>query len=156
MGRVARANTDSNANTRRLNHPKDLHMDRAEIQERIAQLDREINLEVGRHKLPSTNTRYRSFPVGSWIGALVLLALWVYGGTLPFVKTYYDTYSWVPYVLLAVGGLCALSALWYTFMWMFKARAKVDAKYMEGMQQVTKLQDERKALQKQLNELKKK
>lgn len=125
-------------------------MNRPELLERIAELDKQITHQVQVNRVPKSNTGHTTFPMGSWIAALVFIGLWVFGGA--FLGDLHTKYAvWA----LVVGGLCALSALYGTVMWVLRGRVKVDQKYMDAMEKIKALQDERKELQKQLNSMNK-
>jgi hypothetical protein len=127
-------------------------MNRTQILERIAELDRQINQKVDKNRVPSLNLKHRSFPAPSWVSAIVLAALWIFGGQFfpPLGKPPINL------ILLGLTGLSLLFALYRTFMWLIKGRVKLDKKYEAGMKDVMGLQQERQALQKQLDAMDKK
>ena len=123
-------------------------LNRQELQERIAELDKQINLEVGRSRVPRLNLKHRSFPITSWISAFFFLGFWVFGGM--FLKSVHDKFA---FWALLIGGLIAVLALWNTVMWLFTGNQKADKTYAAAMDKMKELQDERAALAKQLKQM---
>lgn len=119
-------------------------MDRQEILNEIVKIDRQINEEAAKNRLPSLNTRNASFPLGSWLSAAVLICGQLFfGAMIPEVFPYQDL------TILAIGVLLALFSLISTYKWLtFKSSIK------KGLNQqsprIQELNEKKRALQEQL------
>ena len=125
-------------------------MTRDQLQHEITALDRQINQEIAANKLSNTNLKHRSFPTGSWVGAVGLFALGVLSGSIPALKPM-APFGWL---LMLAGAFFALFALWSTIMFLIKGRVKYDKSYGKAMEKVALLQAQRQELQKKMKELK--
>ncbi len=121
---------------------------RAQLQTEIAELDRQINAELGKTRLPSLNTRNASFPWSYYILAALVLAWWQFGGMLPIPG--HDKYA---HYAMWVGGAICVFAVIRTFLWLIRRNPKGGTKYMEATTHVRELQQRRQELQKQLKEI---
>ncbi len=121
-------------------------MDKAQIMQQIAALDKQILTVSASNRVPSLNSRNQAFPLSSWIAAAVLVAVWQFGGMAhDFFKQ-----QMVAMAAMGLAGLFALFALYRTFAWLIKGGQKKDKKYVAAMEQVAALQQQRDALQKAL------
>lgn len=122
-------------------------MDRAQIMDRIAQLDREINQTIASNKLP--NLKGRRFPLASWILAVLCLGAWV---VIPAIADNgVPIPDWSKWIALGLGVIIGLGAIYRTFTWIVKMGGqKTDRQYAQNMSKVAELKKERDNLQKQL------
>lgn len=131
-------------------------MDRTQLLERIAELDKKINAKVDANRKPRLNLKHRSFPTATWVSAIVFAGLWIFGDSLPYLQDFMDDYTWLKTLFLVLAALGLLSAVYHTFMYMVKGRAKVDKNYQKKTEEIMVIQKERENLQKQLEALDKK
>lgn len=125
-------------------------MNRQEITQRIAILDKQINEETENNRLPAL--KHRSFPGGNWAAAAVLAGLYFFGDSITPIKSYVVKFS-QPIMILA--AIFLVSAIIRTILFIVLGTRNVDKKYGAAMEKVRHLQDERRELQKQLAELQK-
>lgn len=122
-------------------------MDKQQIMQEIARLDKQI-LEVSGQKRVGRLSG-ASFPTGTWVGSIVMLGYYVFGGMIE--QAFYPTARWIG---LGLGLLLGASALLGTFKWIV-SRAKPGSstrEASENMEKVQELRDRRAALQKQLDQ----
>ncbi len=125
-------------------------MDRTQIMEQIAALDKQINQLTADNRVPTLDNRYSRFPLASWISAVVFFVLWVMKESVASVLPL--SADLLGYVFLGLAVIIALFSLLRTFQWLFKGRKKVDKKYSQAMEKVYELQKQKEALQKQLKQ----
>ena len=126
-------------------------MNKTQLMEQIAELNRQMNELTAANRVPSLNIKNRSFPLPTWISAIVLLGVGVMGPGLPFVGPTMKEFSFAAPVLMGLGALVTLFALYRTLMWLIKGNQKVDRGYSKKMDQIQELTAQRNALQKQLD-----
>jgi hypothetical protein len=126
-------------------------MSKTQLMEQIAALNRQITEETAANRVPSLNIKNRSFPMPTWISAIVLLGVGVMGPGLPFIGPTMKEFSFAAPVLMGLGALVTLFAIFRTLMWLIKGNQKVDRGYSKKMDRVQELTTQRNALQKQLD-----
>jgi len=121
------------------------------LQKEIDHLDRQLGEELakthGRTKRIQAN---RGFPLGSWILSVVLVGLFLFGGSIPGLP--YEQFSTI---ILIVAGLSVLLSLFLTFRFVWSNLAgggKV--KQVEDTDKAVELRTKRDALKKKLEEMK--
>lgn len=124
-------------------------MTHSEVQNRIAEIDRQVNSEVAGSKLPLTTT-YRNFPTTTWVLAAVAFAWSFYGDAVPGSLNFHDHYSVYAWY---TGLILAALALWGTVLYLFQPRPKISDAYRESTARVRTLQEERRELMVRLREL---
>ncbi|MCX7718194.1 MAG: hypothetical protein N2111_07315 [Candidatus Sumerlaeaceae bacterium] len=123
---------------------------RQELQARIAELDRRINEELSKTRLPSLDSRRRQFPKADYIVAALLIGYHYVGGQIPVIGQFHDiTSPWDLYLGAAVAAIAVLR----TILWVFKGNPKADANYVAATSAVRDLQAQKRDLQAQLKEL---
>lgn len=124
-------------------------MTRQEIQQRIAELDREINNQVAGAKLPPA-TKRRTFPIWTWLLAGLALGWTYYGHEIPGTQDIHSQYHNIGlYVAIFFGVL----ALWATVLWLIQPSTKITPEYRASAEKVKLLQEERRDLMSQLKRL---
>jgi hypothetical protein len=122
---------------------------RQELQQQLADVDRQINSELSKTKLPELRTDMQ-FPLPLFILAAICFAWWAIGAQIPVAGEYHPaTAKWVMYagcVLVALGAL-------RTLQWLMKRNPKGDAGYLEATTRVRELQQQRREIQRQIKEL---
>ncbi len=131
-------------------------MNRTQILERIAELDRKINQKIDAKRSDPVSLRHRRFPWGAWSTVIVLLLIWVF---FPDINNFFQNFGpelpgFVNLIILGLALLFTLTGIYHTLMWLMKGRQKHDRKYMEHMKEVNMMQKERENLQKQLEKTK--
>jgi len=123
---------------------------RQELQARIAELDRRINEELAKTRLPSLDAKRAFFPKADYIVAALLIGYHYFGQQIPGIGSFHDTTSpWDLYLGLFVGVIAVLR----TIRWVLKGRVKSDANYVAATSAVRDLQAQKRDLQAQLKEL---
>lgn len=124
---------------------------RRQIQNRIDEIDRQLNAELERASVGDVGTDFRQFPGGTWTLAVLCVLWWKFGQMVPGVGTVWlHTHVWALYL----GGLLVLLALWRTGIWLTKRRAPVvDEDFRALTARARELQAEKRDLQAQLKEL---
>lgn len=123
---------------------------RQELQAKIAELDRRINEELAKTRLPSLDARRRQFPKADYVVAALLIGYHYFGEQIPVIGQFHDTTSpWDLYLGLAVAAIAVLR----TILWLFKGSPKTDANYVAATSVVRDLQAQKRDLQAQLKEL---
>ncbi|MGB9690869.1 MAG: hypothetical protein ACPL7D_01730 [Candidatus Sumerlaeaceae bacterium] len=123
-----------------------------ELQQRIAELDKQINQILIEKRLPPLKPP-KPFPLGTWIIALLLGGYYLFGDLIPVVGQHYGDYA--KYVLYAAVAVAAL-ALLRTVLWLFSRNPKTPPEYLEASRRVKELQDQRRLLEKELRDARKK
>ncbi len=122
-----------------------------EIQRQIADLDKRINQILVEHRLPPLKPP-KPFPLGTWIIAVALGAYYLFGDMVPYVSEYHGSYAiYVMYAALVVAAL----ALLRTVLWLFSRNPKTPPEYIEVTRQVQELQNQRRLLEAELREARK-
>lgn len=122
-----------------------------EIQKQIAELDKQINQILVEKRLPPLKPP-KPFPLGSWILAAVVGAYYLFGDLLPAVGGLHAAYqTYALYATLALGAY----ALLRTVLWLFSGKPKTPPEYIEATRQVQELQNQRRLLEKELREARK-
>lgn len=123
-------------------------MTRAQIQQQLVDLDRQINEESAKNRVPSLNLRNRSFPWAYWVSAAVFLAAGLFGGQfLPQLHAQYGKYA------LIIGAVIGISGAIRTVIFFVKGRSHNDKGYAQATEKIRQLQEKRQELQKQLKEI---
>ncbi|MCX7626150.1 MAG: hypothetical protein N2Z21_08065 [Candidatus Sumerlaeaceae bacterium] len=122
-----------------------------EIQRQIAELDKQINKILTERRLPPLKPP-KPFPLGTWILAALAGGYYLFGDLIPVVGQFYATYQrYALYATLALGAY----ALVRTALWLFSRKPKTPPEYLEASQQVQELQNQRRLLEKELREARK-
>lgn len=123
-------------------------MTRAQIQQQLVDLDRQINEESAKNRVPSLNARNRSIPWGNWVSAAIFVGAGIFGGqVVPKLHEQYGQYA------LILGAIFGLSAAVRTVLFFVKGRAKNDKAYAQAAEKIRQLQEKRTELQRQLKEI---
>lgn len=123
---------------------------RQELQQQLADVDRQINSELSQTKLPDLRSEHGQFPLPLFILAAICFAWYAAGNMIPIAGEYHSmTARWVMYA----GGVLVLLGVFRTLQWIIKRRPKGDAKYMEATTRVRELQQQRREIQRQIKEL---
>ncbi len=123
---------------------------REELQQQLADLDRQISAELGKTKLPELRSEHRQFPGATWILAALCFGWYALGASVPVAGEYHAmTAQWVMYA----GILLAVIAALRTLLWLTKRNPKGDAQYVESTGRVRELQAMRRDLMKQMKDL---
>jgi len=122
-----------------------------ELQKQIADLDREINRILAEKRLPPLKPP-RPFPLSSWVLAIVLVAYYLFGDLLPYVGTYHGKFGLYAFY---AGLVMALLALLLTVRWLFSRAPRTPPEYIEASRKAQELQNQRRLLEKQLREARK-
>lgn len=119
-------------------------MDREEILKEIARLDKQILDISARDRAGRLSAQ--PFPTATWIGGIVCLAYWVFGGMIE-----QNLYSWAQYVGLVLGILLVLSAALQSIKWIGARRGLNTRNVEKNMMEAQALQTKRDQLQAQLD-----
>ena len=122
-----------------------------DIQRQIADIDKQINKILVENRLPPLKPP-KPFPLGTWIVASFLAAYYLFGDLIPVVGEYRTTYA--QYVLWATLAVAALAVL-RTVLWLFSRKPKTPPEYVEVTRQVQDLQNQRRLLEKELRDARK-
>lgn len=122
-----------------------------DIQRQIGELDKRINQILTEHRLPPLKPP-KPFPLGTWIVAAVLGAYYLFGDMIPVVGEYRGNYA--NYVMYATVAVAAL-ALLRTALWLISRAPRTPPEYIEVTRQVQELQNQRRLLEAELREARK-
>ena len=123
---------------------------RQELQQQLADVDRQINSELSKTKLPDLRSEHGQFPLPLFILAAICFAWYVAGNMIPVAGEYHSmTAKWVMYA----GGVLLFLGVLRTLQWIIKRRPKGDANYMAATTRVRELQQQRRDIQRQIKEL---
>ncbi len=122
-----------------------------ELQRQIAEIDKQINKILVEKRLPPLKPP-KPFPLGTWILALLVFGYYLFGDMIPYVGQYYADYG--KYAMY-VAGVVAILAVLRTVLWLFSRNPKTPPEYLEASQQVKELQDQRRLLEKELRDARK-
>ncbi len=124
-------------------------MTREEVRIRIAELDKQINSEVGGARLPPATLK-RGFPWTGWLIAGAALG-WAYmGADIPAAAEVHRDYGELG---LYVAALFGAMALWSTALFLMQPGTKITPEYRASTERVRVMQEERRELVSRLREL---
>lgn len=123
---------------------------RQEIMRRISDLDQQINAELAQQRAPTLDQMHRRFPIMDWIAAAACFAWAQFGQMVPGVENFHAiSEKWVFWIAILLAALAAFR----TVLWLVKRpRGRVEG-YAQMTERVRKLQDERRDLQLQLEQV---
>ncbi|MBX7244784.1 MAG: hypothetical protein K1X53_04755 [Candidatus Sumerlaeaceae bacterium] len=121
---------------------------RKELQQELADLDRQINAEVAKAPLPKMRDVHRRFPFAYFILGGLGIGYWAAGDSIPGVSGSLHT-STADYGLYVGGVIIAIGVI-RLLQWMFLSNFKADAQYKEATVTVKDLQQKRRELQQEL------
>jgi len=122
-----------------------------DLQRQIAEIDKQINKILVEKRLPPLKPP-KPFPLGSWILAILLAAYYLFGDMIPVVGEYHALYSqYSMYAAMVVAAYALLRSV----LWLFGRNPKTPPEYLEASQQVKELQNQRRLLEKELREVRK-
>jgi hypothetical protein len=122
-----------------------------DLQRQIAEIDKQINKILVEKRLPPLKPP-KPFPLGSWILAILLAAYYLFGDMIPVVGGYHALYSqYSMYAAMVVAAYALLRSV----LWLFGKNPKTPPEYLEASQQVKELQNQRRLLEKELREARK-
>lgn len=124
-------------------------MDVQTIQDRIAELDRQINSEVAGVRMPGIGNR-RQFPTTSWVTSLAAFGWHYYGDAIPSAEDFHNQFA--SYGFYA-GIIFAVLAVWGTFLYLIQPSPKVSPEYRASTERVRVMQEERRELVARLRSL---
>lgn len=119
-------------------------MDREQIMQEIARLDQQIRDISARGR--AGRLTVQPFPIGAWIGAMVCLAYWLFGGMIE-----QEFHAWAQYIGLVLGILLLLSAVLQSIKWIGSRGGGKTRDFEKNMQEAQILQAKRDELQAQLD-----
>ncbi len=131
-------------------------MDRQQLMNRLAELDKEIDFAVKAGKAPTLDVRKQQFPAGTIGAGIVFLALRLFSrpllGMVVPVPEWWHIAEWV---LLIMGAFFVVVGIFQVLAWIArKAKPTKTKEYRESNERVRELKARREELQRQLKELK--
>lgn len=123
---------------------------RQEILKRISDLDRQINSELAQQRAPTLEQTHRSFPIMDWAAAVVCYAWVQFGANIPGVQDFHGASA--KYVFWAAIALAVLALIRSVLWFVKRPRGRMQG-YAEMTERVRRLQDERRDLQLELEQV---